>query len=308
MKINKSKFAFGRHETFFCRIGWLTKGFWRANEHLNESESDFFRQDNAVVNLGVGKNMVASIKYWLLAAQLFETSSKGIAPSQLGTLLLGNQDNEGWDSYFEDTNSLWLLHWLIASNSEVATTFFWFFNLYHKSTFTVEELKTALFDFIKDNLSSTPSVATLKNDVSVLVRSYVDSRADKKAALEDTLDSPLSELNLIQFKSGKDFSSSIAEKDISPYIIGFALSQIFEAKEAKSLPVEQLIYSRELNASIGSVFRLPENNALALIERAIDLLPGYFNINESAGIHQVYKDQDFQALDYLRAYYQGVKK
>ncbi|WP_348708296.1 DUF4007 family protein [uncultured Pseudoalteromonas sp.] len=307
MKLIANKTAFGRHETFFCRLGWLTKGFWKANEFSQKSELDFFRQDEAVVALGAGKNMVSSIKYWLQATKLFRSTKEGLKPTELGTCLMGTEDEEGWDAYLEDKNTLWLIHWLIASNAELATTPFWFFNFYHKSNFTQEELKTAITDFAKENIDTKTSPATLKNDVSVLTRMYAKTQLDKKTAIEDTLDSPLVELNLIQSKLNKEFSSQIKHNDISPYIIGFALCELFNFKGVTSLSVEELIYSRELSAAIGAIFRLPENSALAHIEKAIESIPGNFEIRETAGVHQVYKINELNSLDYLKAYYEGEK-
>ena len=306
MKLIANKTAFGRHETFFCRLGWLTKGFWKATEYSNSSNLDFFRQDEAVVALGAGKNMVSSIKYWLQASKLFQQTPKGLGPTELGSLLMGTEMKEGWDAYLEDKNTLWLIHWLIASNAELATTFFWFFNFYHKSSFTQEELKTALSDFTRDNIDSKPSPATLKNDVSVLIRMYAKIQADKKTTIEDTLDSPLVELDLIQPRLNKEYSSQIKLNEISPNIIGYALCEIFIQRKSTSISVEELIYSREMNVAIGSVFRLPENSALAHIEKAIELFPGNFEIRETAGVHQVYKlRNELVSIDYLKSYYEG---
>ncbi len=305
MKLNPKKVAFGRHETFFCRIGWLTKGFWKATEYAKNNNDDFFRQDLAVVKLGAGKNMVSSIKYWLQATKLLENGSQGLVPTELGKVLFGDEENEGWDSYLEDKNTLWLIHWLLSSNAELSTTYFWFFNFYHKSSFSQDELRTSLIDFVKDNIDSKVSSATLKNDVNVLIRTYAKSKSDKKISIEDTLDSPLVELDLIQSKPNKSYSSVIQNKEISPYIIAFSLCEIFSTRSSKSMSIEQLIYSRDMCAAIGSVFRLPENNALAHIEKAVESIPNNFEIRETAGVHQVYKIGDVEGIDYLRAYYEG---
>ena len=62
------KVAFGRHETFHLRFAWLVKGFaaFQANADL------FDDVDAATVTLGVGKNMVQAIRYWMRAAQLID--------------------------------------------------------------------------------------------------------------------------------------------------------------------------------------------------------------------------------------------
>ena len=57
--MNSTNFTlhFSGHETFALRYGWLNKAYIL----LNLNEKDVEKQ---VVDLGVGKNMVNSIKYW----------------------------------------------------------------------------------------------------------------------------------------------------------------------------------------------------------------------------------------------------
>ena len=57
--MNSTNFTlhFSGHETFALRYGWLNKAY----NILNINEKDIEKQ---VVELGVGKNMVNSIKYW----------------------------------------------------------------------------------------------------------------------------------------------------------------------------------------------------------------------------------------------------
>ena len=64
---NPDKMAFGRHETFALRYGWLSKGFQAMTK-----DSGIFESDEATVKLGVGKNMVSAIKYWLRACRMID--------------------------------------------------------------------------------------------------------------------------------------------------------------------------------------------------------------------------------------------
>ncbi|MBK7114004.1 MAG: DUF4007 family protein, partial [Flavobacteriales bacterium] len=63
-----------------------------------------FGKEDAVAYLGVGKNMVTAIKFWMKA---FGMASED-GPSELSTRLLSD---DGWDPYLEDIGSLWLLHY-----------------------------------------------------------------------------------------------------------------------------------------------------------------------------------------------------
>ena len=59
--------TFGGHEKFVFRQGWLKKGVDATTE-----DGLIFTRDEALVKLGVGKNMVRSIRHWCLTAGLLE--------------------------------------------------------------------------------------------------------------------------------------------------------------------------------------------------------------------------------------------
>lgn len=56
-----AKYTFSGHESFACKSLWLKKGYDFVKNGHN------FNAQDAVVQLGVGKNMVASIRYWMKA-------------------------------------------------------------------------------------------------------------------------------------------------------------------------------------------------------------------------------------------------
>ena len=55
------RYSFSGHESFQCKSLWLKKGYdyLLAGGKFNDADS--------VVKLGVGKNMTASIRFWLYA-------------------------------------------------------------------------------------------------------------------------------------------------------------------------------------------------------------------------------------------------
>ena len=93
------KYTFSGHESFQCRNLWLKKGY----DFVNSGKS--FNDEDAVVDLGVGKNMVSSIRYWMKAFNLL-TTSDDLTP--LAHKLLAD---DGYDPYLEDEGTLWLLHY-----------------------------------------------------------------------------------------------------------------------------------------------------------------------------------------------------
>ena len=300
MKFNPIKVAFGRHETFSLRYSWLTKGYQAVSKPKGNS---IFSSDEATVVLGVGKNMVNAIRYWLQAAQLIAPAQSGFETTPLGDKIFGKK---GFDPYLEDEATIWLVHWLIASNPELATGWYWFFNKFHKPEFTSQEAASALLEFAKQNIQSKLSATTVKQDSAIVLRMYARSKGNTRIPIEEALDSPLSLLGLItQAQGGGTCYSRALERDALPIgIFGFAIAQVFEAMHISELPIEDLMYAKGGYPAPGAVFRLTENAMITKLERLINQMPGIFEIRESAGIHQVYLLEKIEPMEFLELHYQ----
>ncbi|RRJ84378.1 DUF4007 family protein [Aestuariirhabdus litorea] len=304
MKLNPKKASFGRHETFALRYGWLPKGYAALIEG-QEKGVDVFSSDDATVVLGVGKNMVASIRYWLRACQIIDPVNS--EPTEVGDLIFNPAG--GYDPYLEDEATIWLLHWLLASNAEQATAWFWFFNKFHKPEFTSQELTTALVDFVKDVMieGKKPSLATLKNDAQLIHRMYTQSKGSGRTPLEDALDSPLALLRLMsQGEGGRRFISRPEVRQGLPLgVLGFAVLQLMKQRQIKSIPIEELMYSRGDFCAPGAVFRLTENDLITKLEKLINYIPGVLDIRDTAGIHQLFLvDDKYEPGECLEEHYQ----
>ena len=297
MKFKPNKVVFGRHETFALRYSWLTKGFLALLD-----DPKVFSSDDATVILGVGKNMVNAIRYWLLAARLIEPAPEGFRITAIGDRIFGSK---GYDPYLEDEATIWLIHWLIATNPEQATSWFWFFNHFHKPEFTSQEVATALYEFAQQNIQSKFSTTTVKQDATIVLRMYARTKGNTRMPIEEALDSPLSLLNLIsQAPGGRAYFSRPAEREGLPIgIFGFAVAELFQAMGGNELPIDDLMYTKAGYPSPGAVFRLTENALITKIERLIHQVPGIFEIRETAGIHQVYLLEEVDSLRFLEFHY-----
>ena len=65
------KFTFSGHESFPCKTLWLKKGYDFVKGQKN------FNDPTAVVDLGVGKNMVAAVRYWYKVFGLNQEAETG---------------------------------------------------------------------------------------------------------------------------------------------------------------------------------------------------------------------------------------
>ena len=299
MQFSPDKVTFGRHESFALRFGWLTKGFQALMDDIN-----VFKSDEATVTLGVGKNMVNSIKYWLRACQICTwNQQKGFQFTQIGETIFGKG---GRDPYLEDEATIWLIHWLLTSNPEIATAWYWFFNHFHKPEFTSKEVVSSITDFCNENVSTRYSVTSIKHDVNVLLRMYIQSKDNSKTPVEETLDSPLSLLKLMTFSPmTKTYTSKLSTRENLPVgIFGYAISDFFYKRNISEIPIEDLMYSRKHNVTPGSVFRLSENELLTKLEQLINYIPENYTIDETAGIHQLYRLREVLPIDYIEQHYQ----
>ncbi len=297
MNFSAKEVAFGRHETFHLRFAWLSKGFAK----LQEYPELFKHADEATVALGVGKNMVLAIRYWLRAAQLIDSNED--VPTDLGNYLFDNK--QGVDPFLEDEGTLWLLHWLLASNTSGATTISWFFNKYHKGHFDQAELRAALSNYLQASVqpNKRPANATRKNDISVLTRLY--AKTQNAVVADDTLDSPLAELGLMVEVGKTDYQSLFEERlSLPAEMLGYAVACLFYFREKRELPVEELIHSRENFVSPGTVFRLTESAFMAKLEELVRLYPEYFMLRDTAGLRQLYLTEKVEPQAMLDAYYQ----
>lgn len=301
IRFSPNKVAFGRHETFALRYGWLTKGYQAAGVN-----SKVFEDDESTVKLGVGVNMVSSIRYWLRACQILDAQTG--QPTQIGKLLFDRK--QGYDPYLEDEATLWLIHWLLASNAQLATAWFWFFNKFHKTEFTSHELATALADWVKANLKTKVSASTIKGDAALVLRMYTQSKGNTRTPMEEALDSPLALLRLVsQSAGGRSFQSRPAARAGLPIgIFGFAVTQLTEQRKVTAIPVEDLMYSKDDYPALGSLFRLNENDLVTKLEKLISFMPGKYEIRETAGIHQLYKLGEVDAYQYLAKHYTTANK
>jgi len=293
------KLSFSGHETFVFRYGWMKKA---VDAVLLDPE--IFHSDRAIVTLGVGKNMVASIRHWALVTHLLEEQPKArgnqIRCSDLGILLFGP---EGRDPYLEDPNTLWILHWNILANMERCTTWVWAFNFISSNQFTRDGLAESLLEEVRKNGGSPPSENTLGRDIEVLLRTYIP-RVGRAAVQEDALDCPLAELELIEevpgieaYKLRRGPKPTLADE-----VFVYALADFWErqAPAQNSLAFTEIAYRK---GSPGNVFKLDDNSIVNRLERLDACTNGEMIYTETAGLKQVLRRTIRPSLDYLAHYY-----
>lgn len=299
--------TFGGHEKFVFRQAWLKKGVDLSNQN-----EQIFSSEEALVRLGVGKNMVRSIRHWCLAMNLLEPARKvgashALRPSTIASNLL--MDN-GWDPYLEDIGTLWLLHWQLVSNQKRALVWFLTFSLYLESEFNKKRL-TSFIAKQFDLLGVRTTVRTIEREVDCFLRTYIPARSIKGVISEDSLDCPLGELELLRyFPESGSYHFNVGPKITLPSkIFGFALMNFLPrlTQNRRTVAVEECVYQP---GSPGQVFKLDENSVIDYLEGLEFSSQGTIRIQETAGLRQIYLTEEQEinwqanALQMLEQYYE----
>jgi hypothetical protein len=291
--------SFSGHETFPFRYPWLKKGFDAAQDGPG-----VFTRDEATTALGVGKNMVRSIRHWCLTAGvLAEDRDAGgsLRPTELGTLLLAD---DGLDPYLEDPATLWVLHWQIASNRARATTWFWAFSNFHEPEFTREALTSALFKWAQTLPGKPVAEGSVRRDVEVFLRTYVRSRGSRGAVTEDTLDCPLTELGLItQPGDGRAYRFQRgSQQGLPDGVLLFAVLRFWEAfaPAAETLALHDLARQP---GSPGRLFKIDESSLAERLEGIEQRTDGRLSYGETAGLRQLYRHEGINLAEALAEVY-----
>lgn len=300
--------TFGGHEKFVFRQGWLTKGVKAV-----KTDPLVFIHDEALVTLGVGKNMVRSIRHWCLATGLIEEMKEGsgltrpLQVSYLGESLLGSN---GWDPYLEDMGTLWLLHWQLASNHVRGLVWMLTFSVYLAEEFT----KRDLMKFISgqfERLEVRTTEGTIEREVDCCLLTYVPSQTKQSTNLEETLNCPLNELGLVRFTPEESvYRFNVGPKPtLSANILGYALLTYLSRflQNRRTVAVEECVYPV---GSPGQVFKLDENSVVEYLEALENQMGGRLRIQETAGLRQIYLQNTAgevlraDALELLKAHYE----
>lgn len=296
--------SFSGHETFAVRYGWPKKGVDAVAQ-----DAAIFSDPLAMVRLGVGKNMVQSIRHWCLTLRLIaplEDDNTKYEVTPLGKALFGPA---GFDPYLEDSGTLWLLHWLLVSNEQRATTWRWAFGHWTQTEFSREQMLTDLKAIITRNQISRVTENSLGRDIDTFLHTYLPGRGARQSPTEDTLACPLIELHLLRENPvNNHFEFIRGHKPTLPdAVLAFALLEFWQktAAERESLSFEQIAHGL---GSPGRAFRLSEDALLERLDRISTWSQKSMIFDQTAGLRQVLRLKRVSPFDLLETYYEAAAR
>lgn len=278
---------FSGHESFPVRYAWLPKAH-RALAHSPAALSD---DEGAMVELGVGKNMVRAIRFWIQATGVAKPADGiGYEATPFGAAILGEG---GHDPFLEDLRTLWLLHWRLCQN--VADPLFawdYIINRWHLPDISPSKVLPVLAREAELASGRKLSPRTLEQHLDVFLRTYVPARDRSGQVAEDSLDSPLAELELIHIIGERPIDESGRREpvyafrrepkpDITPAVFVYCLHDYWRLR----LSSEQELSFRDIavgHGGPGQVLKLPEEDLRQRLDVIVHDSKGRFIFRESA--------------------------
>lgn len=281
------KYTFSGHESFPCKTLWLKKGY----DFVLQGKD--FNKPEAVVYLGVGKNMVASIRYWLKVFGICEDNQL----TWLGNYLFN--DENGKDRYIEDLATLWLLHFTLVFSQE-ATLYHMFFCDYQKghTQFEREQVVTNVkLEMIEASKQNLFNENTVKKDIAVLIQNYALPR---KAHSNEDFSSMLIDLDLIrQNAEGKGYYFNIeGKRKVIKEVFMYALLMLKEREGDNTLSYDTV------QDEIGLVFCMQDHETIEMLKQLTKDYSKYMSYSDNAGIRMVQFTKDLEKEQVLNDYYE----
>lgn len=290
-----TRLVFSGHDSFSCKQFWLKKGF----DFVKEGK--IFSDNTSVIDLGVGKNMVTSIRFWLKAFAIIEDKEN---VSELGEFLFGAS---GKDLFLEDIGSVWLLHYYLVKEAK-ASIYNLVFNEFRKTRteFTQDQLHNFLKLKCSENSSTSYNTNTIEKDIKVFIKNYIQSTR-KQSEIEDAYSGLLHELNLINHTRKLNISTEQKED-----------WYFFQTDLKETLPYQIILFSimdnplfggtisfKDLQVSENSPSRIFSINPKGLFSKIQEMQEKYKNITytETAGNRVLQIDSKLNKWDILNDYY-----
>jgi hypothetical protein len=290
------KYLFSGHESFICKHFWLKKGY----DFINENGD--FQYETAVMDLGVGKNMVNSIEHWMKSYGLLDKSN---SITEFSKKIF--RERGGLDSFIESLATIWLLHYSLIKTNR-SSLYNIFFNDFRKgrTDFTKEQLLSFMKRQIEDEAKSVND-NTLNNDISVFIRSYLKpSYKDTKIEIEEDFLSLMIDLDLIKSYKSENAEGKIVEwyqvenkiqVDLPAEVVFFAI--LDNSNYGKSISFQELLNGFN---SPGVIFALNEEGLYNKLDTIVNTYKG-ITMSETAGIRELQLKTTFNKWDIINDYY-----
>lgn len=275
------------HESFSIREGWITKGIFEIKKNPK-----LFSEKKLTDILGIGTNMVKSLKYWLITSGIIkETKKTEYELTELGRLI------EQYDPYMEHTFSLYFIHLSIVTNIEKAIIWNIFFNKCNIKNFSKRELLEQI-EYVLETNNLEYNEKMLLDEIAILLKTYtIDEKNDTP---ENNFTCPLTELKLVR-KIDRDVyqKEKSALNILNPYIVYWCL---INQTNNNSININDLIKGDNAVCKLLNLDKMLLNECLDILKK--DKL---ITVNRTAGLNMIYINKRYSLKEVFEKYFEREK-
>lgn len=272
---------FGGHETFPLRHAWLPKA---AN--LVRQDATFLSDELRVVEeAGVGLNMARSIQHWAESCVMVKRKSRGVHElTNIGEVVFSLKG----DQYLERSDTLWLIHYLIATNAAKNGLWYYIFNKYTRELISKEDVVNQVRLWAQDHLTKSPAKRTIEKDFDCCMNMYCAtdlSEMDRNA--QNLLASPLKELRLIYPGENKKrfVLRRMNNAEISPELFTYCMiDYLIKEQYPNSVTFDELLLGE---GSPGRIFRMTESVLVQYLGEFERITKRKYIYDTTAGMRQI---------------------
>lgn len=290
--MNELETKFRGHETFYIRKGWLYKGL----KNIAQNPKVFTDKNvNTSDTFGLGVSMVKALRYWLQAVGLTKEGKIGNSTVQelteIGKIIFKN------DKYIEEIGTLCLLHYNLATNKSLATSWYYFFNQFTMNEFTKEDFVDTFATHLKF-MQVNAAVSSLGDDYTCILNTYIKKNLTDP---EDNMECPFSELGLIEDIGKKTYKKVAPKSGLIPLQILLAII-VREHQREYEIRISDLLKEEK---NIGKIFNLDYITLTEYLDKM--QVEGLVEVVRTAGLDVIKLKNGKTWQEYIADYYEGIK-
>lgn len=279
--INKVKMK--RHESFSIREGWLSKGLLAVKENVK-----VFSCEESTDILGIGTNMVKSLKYWLFATNLIKDEKNSIVITELGNLVLK------YDPYMEDEFTWWMIHINMLLNQEDFYVGNVFFNKCISKNFSKEDV----YKIISEHLNQKKldfNEKILVDEINTIIKTYVVDNTNDTP--ENNFNSPLADLELLKRISKDNYERLKPDyRSLNYLVVYYLVIQNLDGRDY--LSIDELLKIQNSPSKLLNLDKNLFNDYLDDMRRE-----GLITINRTAGLNMIYVANALDLEEIFKKYF-----
>lgn len=281
------KLRLKRHGSFSVREGWFEK----AISSIVENDKSIFGKENGVSILGIGANMVTSLRYWLIAS--------GIIYEKNSMLTEFGQMIAKYDPYLDQDFTWWMIHQHLVSNRKDAPIFNIVFNEFGIKNFSKEMLNNFVLNYMKENNIDLSNANQVEADTTVLLRTYVNEKISNP---EDNLNSPFGKLNLLsKSKDGLYNFKQPSYEQLNYQVVYSVLVNCLKGND--SVNIDDLF---SIENSPFHVLKLDKNLMYMYLNEMSQA--GLVTVNKTAGLNMIYVQKAMSEIEIFEHFFKEVKQ